>query len=271
MSSWPKPARPHGPALPSLAPRRAVARDPASGGPSANRVAARAVGAYHHGALHEALLAAAEALLLERGVAAFTLRECARRAGVSHAAPAHHFGDARGLLTAFATVGFDRMADLMQRYRAAALPDAQARLSAVGLAYIDFALAHPAHFELMFGRDRLAPDDAELQRAGQRTSEPLRDCLTALMAERGLPPDDLPQRMLLAWAAVHGYATLLVEGQCLDAFGLGPATPGASSAMGAAVLRLLGPALAAPAADGSERATGSATVPAGRSRSQPGP
>ena len=249
MSSWPKPARPHGAETPALAPRRSVARDPASGGPGAKRVAARAVGAYHHGALHEALLAAAEALLLERGAAAFTLRECARRAGVSHAAPAHHFGDVRGLLTAFATVGFDRMADLMQRYRAAALPDAQARLSAVGLAYIDFALAHPAHFALMFGRDRLAPDDAELQRAGQRTSEQLHNGLVELMAEQGLPLDDLPQRMLLAWAAVHGIATLLVEGQCVEAFGLGTDTPAAASTMGAAVLRLLGPALAArPAA-----------------------
>jgi AcrR family transcriptional regulator len=231
MPASPPDAHPHRPATPAVATRR--------GG-------ARAADGYHHGTLHEALLAAAEALLLEGGVEAFTLRECARRAGVSHAAPAHHFGDARGLLTAFATIGFDRMADLMQRYRAAALPDAEARLSAVGLAYIDFALAHPAHFALMFGRDRLAPDDADLQRAGQRTSAQLHDSLVELMAERGLPPDDLPQRVLLAWAAVHGYATLLVEGQCLEAFGLGTVTPAASSAMGAAVLRLLGPALAAP-------------------------
>ena len=64
---------------------------------------------YHHGDLRRALLDATEALLLESGLETFSLRECARRAGVSHGAPAHHFGDVRGLLTAFATVGFERL------------------------------------------------------------------------------------------------------------------------------------------------------------------
>ena len=201
--------------------------------------------AYHHGALREALLAAAEALLLEQGVDAFTLRACARRAGVSHAAPAHHFGDARGLLTAFATVGFERMAALMQRYRDAAPEDPVLRLQAVGRAYIDFALANRAHFQLMFGSDRLDPGDALLLAAGRATADMLGQAMTAVMEARRLPAASLPTRLLLAWSAVHGYATLVTEGQCHGTFGLSLDHPKAAQAAGSAMLALLGPALAA--------------------------
>ncbi|MFY9511162.1 MAG: TetR family transcriptional regulator, partial [Rubrivivax sp.] len=92
--------------------------------------------------------ASSAAILREQGLEAFTLREAARRAGVSHAAPAHHFGDARGLLSACAAAGFERLADQMLQYAAAAAPDAQARLSASGQAYIDFALQQRALFQL---------------------------------------------------------------------------------------------------------------------------
>lgn len=70
---------------------------------------------YHHGALRDALLAAAESVLNESGLEGFTLRECARRAGVSHGAPAHHFGDARGLLSAFAAQSFDQLEALTRQ------------------------------------------------------------------------------------------------------------------------------------------------------------
>lgn len=203
--------------------------------------------AYHHGALREALLAATEALLLESGVDAFTLRACARRAGVSHAAPAHHFGDVRGLLTAFATVGLDRLADQMEAYLLAAPAQPMDRLVAVGQAYIDFALAHRAHFQLMFGSDRLDSGSAELARAGQRSSEPLRRALAEVMAAHRLPPDSLPGRMLLAWSAVHGYATLVLEGRCLDPFGLSVDQPKRARAAAHDMLVLLGPALASTA------------------------
>jgi AcrR family transcriptional regulator len=205
---------------------------------------AAAAPSYHHGNLREALLNAAESLLLEQGADAFTLRECARRAGVSHAAPAHHFGDARGLLTAFATVGFERMAALMQRYRDAAPEQPSHRLVAVGRAYIDFAIAHRAHFQLMFATDRLDAADPALQQAAQRTGDMLRSAMAEVMAERQLPEHTLPPRLLLAWSAVHGYATLVIEGQCLTLFGLDAARPRKASAAGAAMLALLEPALA---------------------------
>ena len=207
--------------------------------------------AYHHGDLRGALLRAAESILLERGIEGFTLRECARRAGVSHAAPAHHFGDVRGLLTALATMGFERMADLMQsRRQAAGDADGQsialARLAAVGQAYIDFALEHPAHFKLMFAQGRLDRDDAALQLAAQRTALSLSEALQEATDASRVPASDLPARMLLAWSAVHGFATLVIEGQCTQAFGLDVGDVGAASAAAGQVLAALGPALAMP-------------------------
>lgn len=81
--------------------------------PSGQKKARGRTSSYHHGALREALLKAAEAVLLEHGVEGFTLRECARRAQVSHGAPAHHFGDVRGLLSEFTAVSFEQLDALM--------------------------------------------------------------------------------------------------------------------------------------------------------------
>jgi AcrR family transcriptional regulator len=167
--------------------------------------------AYHHGDLRRALLDAAEALLLESGLEAFSLRECARRAGVSHGAPAHHFGDVRGLLTAFATVGFERLAQRMHEGAEAAGADATQRLLAVGQAYVGFALDHPAHFRLMFRRDRLDPQDAALQQAGAAAAQALARALSAALRARGTAEDAMPDRCLLAWSAVHGLATLALD------------------------------------------------------------
>jgi AcrR family transcriptional regulator len=204
---------------------------------------------YHHGALREALVQAAEALLREQGLEAFTLRECARRAGVSHAAPAHHFGDARGLLTACAAAGLNRLADGMDAHVARApAGDATAQLRAVGQAYIDFALANRALFQLMFRRDRLNPDDEALRAAGQRTGNALRDAIDALLAQRRLPAAERGRRILLAWSVVHGYTTLVIERQTSELFGLDPEHPDAASAMGAELLRLLMAGVAGPKA-----------------------
>lgn len=206
--------------------------------------AAATTDTYHHGALRTGLLAAAETLLLERGAEGFTLRECARRAGVSHAAPAHHFRDARGLLTALAAVGLNRMADLMEAYRARAGADPVSQLVAIGQAYIDFAIGNRALFQMMFRIDRLDATDPDVLMAGNRARALLQDAMLEVMTERGLAAHTLPQRVLLAWAAVHGYATLVIEGQLESLFAIGRDNPGASSAAGAAMLALLQGALA---------------------------
>ena len=123
---------------------------------------------YHHGALHDALLGAAEAELAETGLEAFSLRRVAKRAGVSHAAPAHHFGDAGGLLTALAAEGFRQFTATMTAQEALAAPDPRARMIAAGLGYIGFAAQRPALFRLIFSSDR--PDGAapELRCAARR-------------------------------------------------------------------------------------------------------
>ena len=194
--------------------------------------------AYHHGALREALLEAAAALLLEQGVERFTLRACARRAGVSHAAPAHHFGDVRGLLTALAARGFDRMTALMQRYREAARPEPAAQLRAVGQAYLEFALANRAQFQLMFRNDRLNRDDPELEKAGAAAFEQLRSSLVEYVRAHGRELPDLSAQLLLAWSVVHGFAMLLLEDQ-LRGFRAGRSADAFAARAGPEVLQLL--------------------------------
>src|SRR3984957_8613475 len=122
---------------------------------SGRRKAARPVRkAYHHGDLRRQLIAAAEQIIVERGVEGFTLREAARRAGVSPAAPAHHFKDAKGLLTEVALLGFREFgAELEAADKAGGTdPGRGRRLQAGG--DVNFALKHPARFQLMFRDDK---------------------------------------------------------------------------------------------------------------------
>ena len=100
---------------------------------------------YHHGNLRRALLDAALDTISTDGVAALNLRDLARRCGVSHAAPTHHFGDRRGLLTAIATEGYDGLAAAT-----AATWDETGSFLEVGVAYVRYAVAHPGHFPVMF-------------------------------------------------------------------------------------------------------------------------
>src|SRR5947207_4983161 len=105
---------------------------------------------YHHGELREALVAAGRKLLDEKGLRGFTLRECARRAGVSHAAPAHHFATIDDLLAEIATRGYRELCVAMEAEVGRARPEPAARLVAQGVGYMTFAAAHPTLFQLMF-------------------------------------------------------------------------------------------------------------------------
>ena len=129
---------------------------------------------YHHGDLRRALLEAAEVELAEKGPEGFTLRGCAKRAGVSHAAPAHHFGDVSGLLSALAAEGFERfLKTTAARMNTADPGDSRARLVAMGLGYIDFARANPALFSLMFSSRKADFQDGKLQQAAAASFEQL--------------------------------------------------------------------------------------------------
>ncbi|MEJ3742057.1 TetR/AcrR family transcriptional regulator [Actinomycetes bacterium KLBMP 9797] len=162
-------------------------------------------GSYHHGDLRRALLAAAVTAIEESGPAALSLRELARRAGVSHAAPAHHFGDKSGLLTALAIEGFDGLA--------AALTEAHERtgdLREVGVAYVKFAVDHRAHFEVMFRPELYQADDPQVIAARERAGSVLSGGVANLPAEQ-TGGDPLPAQ-LAAWSIVHGFATLWLGG-----------------------------------------------------------
>src|SRR5690606_23746283 len=174
--------------------------------------AERARGAgYHHGDLRRALLAATEELLESEGVEGFTLREIARRAGVSHGAPAHHFGDVRGLLSEFTAESFVQLSAAMRRRRTRASADPVEQLIASGVGYVEYALANRARFQLMFRSDRLDPSRTSLAQAGAEAFGQLVECIDRVAREVGAPQELDADKVALAWSIVHGFATLLID------------------------------------------------------------
>ena len=162
-------------------------------------------GSYHHGALRAAVLAAAVEVISESGPAAVSMRDLARRAGVSHAAPAHHFGDKAGLLTALAADGFELLADALER----AGSDGGSFLE-VGVAYVGFAVDHRAHFEVMYRPDLYHRDDPAVLAARQRGARALYGGTGALPTE--VAGGDPLVTGVAAWSLVHGFATLWLNG-----------------------------------------------------------
>ena len=173
---------------------------------------------YHHGALRPALIAAAEAVIAERGLDRFSLRETARRAGVSPAAPAHHFKDVRGLLTAIAADAFADLATALEAADAAAGSDRAARIKAQGMAYVAFALDRPARFDLMWRKALLDNEDPQLSEAGNRAWELLDRAARGPGAPHSGPLDPRLAPSTAAWSIVHGFARLAIDG----AFGSEP-------------------------------------------------
>lgn len=159
---------------------------------------------YHHGDLRETLLTAAAAQIAAEGVDTISLRALAQRAGVSHAAPAHHFGNRQGLLTALAARGFELFA--------AELHTARDDFREMAVAYIGFARRHPGHFDVMFRHDLLRADDPELSAASAAARMELRSGV----AQLGVPDAARPATELAAWSLVHGFASLWREGALTD-------------------------------------------------------
>ncbi|MBO0918909.1 TetR/AcrR family transcriptional regulator, partial [Streptomyces laculatispora] len=161
-----------------------------------------------HGDLRRAVLTAALDVIRTEGPGALSLRDLARRAGVSHAAPAHHFKDRTGLLTAIATEGYELFADAL-----ADAPDLRER----GVRYVRFATEHPAHFQVMFQPELCRADDPELVAAKLRASVELRAGVSGLPAAgRG---EDAALAGTAAWSLAHGFATLLLSGNLGGAVG----------------------------------------------------
>lgn len=169
---------------------------------------------YHHGDLRNALLQAGLEILDKEGIGAVTLRAIAARAGVSHAAPAHHFGNVKGLMTALATIAFDRLHDSIQAAVDAAPKQTAEQVRAAGRGYLGFAMSNPGLFRLMFTASLLDAADPELQRAGDRAYQQLLSIAGPAAAQRGgHSADDVSAVALQMWCTVHGFAHLLLEGQ----------------------------------------------------------
>jgi AcrR family transcriptional regulator len=161
---------------------------------------------YHHGNLRADLLAAAAEEIRVAGPAALSLRELARRAGVSHAAPAHHFGDKRGLFTALAAEGFR----LLYQRTTPELEHPATALARTGQRYVEFALDHPGHFEVMFNSALLDQADEELNRERAIGFAVLYEAVR--LATNVKDEAEMVTQALAAWAVVHGVATLWLTG-----------------------------------------------------------
>lgn len=169
--------------------------------------------AYHHGDLRTALLRHVERIIRERGVEAVSIREVARRARVSHGAPAHHFRTKRGLLTAFATEGYDRLAGgLRDALTHAGTQSPPTQLALMGQAYVRFALDHPEHFVVMFPGELLDRKDPEYRRAADGAYTPLLETIGGATDEGHLSGDPVVAAAA-AWSLVHGFASLWLSGR----------------------------------------------------------
>ena len=172
---------------------------------------------YHHGDLRNALVDAGLVMLERDGLSALSLRALASSVGVSHAAPAHHFGTLEGLRTALATVGFSRFETILREAGAAAPTDPVAHMRAAEQAYLVFARALPTRFRLMFSAGLLDWTDTALQQSAGEARRQLSDLCGPAAAYRGL--DDPAARLALehlVWSTVHGRAHLAIDDK-LDA------------------------------------------------------
>ncbi|MCA1378078.1 MULTISPECIES: TetR/AcrR family transcriptional regulator [unclassified Bradyrhizobium] len=173
---------------------------------------------YHHGALREALLQAAERVLERDGLAGLTLRAVAREAGVSHAAPTHHFGDLTGLLSELAAVGFRQFNAVMNASCDAATTPLGAAL-ARPKAYIAYAQAHPGMYGIMFRTERLDYSRPSLHEAAEASFAGLTNAI-GMMRQEQISGDALTLNqgaaIARAWSLVHGFTMLLLDGRLKD-------------------------------------------------------
>lgn len=160
---------------------------------------------YHHGDLRRAVLDRALEVVAKSGPQALSLRAIAGDLGVSHTAPRHHFGSNRGLLTAIAAEGFALLRD-----RLVALREAHAPFLEIGVAYVEFATQHPAHFAVMFQPTLTDPDDPALAASSEGAFSELRAGVTTMAPHS--TPDDAAAVISAAWSLMHGLATLELTG-----------------------------------------------------------
>jgi AcrR family transcriptional regulator len=173
---------------------------------------------YHHGALHEALLKAAETVLERDGLQGLTLRAVAREAGVSHAAPTHHFGDLTGLVSELAAIGF-RQFNVAMAAAGASAPSPLDKAMAKAKAYVAYARAHPGMYGLMFRTERLDMTRPSLREAAHAAFAGLAGAIGASRHEQIAAEAlslDQAAAIARAWSLVHGFTMLLLDGRLTD-------------------------------------------------------
>ena len=174
--------------------------------------------AYHHGDLRTALLDEAAAMIAEGGTASLTMRSLGKRLGVSRAAPYRHFEDKTALLVAVAASGFRRLSDRLRDIQAGAPRSSVERVRLMGEEYVRFALENPAHYRLMYGKEAMARESLpELREAGRDLFEQLVEVFRAYQASGGIRRQDPRAQAYVAWSAVHGLASLLIDRQIMSA------------------------------------------------------
>jgi AcrR family transcriptional regulator len=208
-------------AVPRPGRNKATAKTTGSNNPGSNSNGSKARGSaspYHHGALHDALLEAAERVLERDGLSGLTLRAVAREAGVSHAAPTHHFGDLTGLVSELAAIGYRQFNAAMIAAAASGGP-----LQDLGMArahaYVGFARAHPGMYGLMFRTERLDMKRPALHEAANAAFAGLAGAVGASRhehIEEEAPSLDQAAAIVRAWSLLHGFTTLLLDGRLSD-------------------------------------------------------
>ncbi|WP_019499718.1 TetR/AcrR family transcriptional regulator [Pseudanabaena sp. PCC 6802] len=181
---------------------------------------------YHHGDLRQSLIDAAIALIGEEGIDDLSLRQVARRVGVSHNAPYRHFEDKEALLAAVAEQGFQSLRTTMETARQAAPSDPSHRLEAIGIAYVNFALANPLHYRLMFGDYRCNFSKyTALAEASRQAFMVLVSTIQEGQTAGIFRAADTIDMARVAWSLVHGQSTLALDnklqvgrGEELEAF-----------------------------------------------------
>ncbi|MGE0280475.1 MAG: TetR/AcrR family transcriptional regulator [Rhizobiaceae bacterium] len=167
---------------------------------------------YHHGGLRQAVIDTAMGMLVENDDWQFTLREIARRAGVSHAAPYKHFPDKGALLAEIALIGFDRLRETFLEADSRSADDLPRAFAAKGRAYIEFGRQNPALYRLMFGGELSKAENVHLNKRALGAFDTLIDLLERGQAAGFIRKRPVRGQATAVWAQLHGLTMLMLDG-----------------------------------------------------------